>query len=337
MDRRAFFALVGTALVVSPRIARATGGLDITGSALQHQMRVLLATGTFAAPRPIDDWHFAWSERTYRGSYATVALPDGRTGFVNTLPLDAYLAGVLSREMPSSWAPGAQQAQAIVARTYALGKLRPLKPYDVVASEADQRYEGIEGETVAGRAAVDATAGVIVTYGDAPARVAYSSCCGGRTADSGDVWNTPYPYLRSVVDPNCVASPNFAWQIDVARGAMDGVFGASLASIGALKSVELERSDPTDRPRNIRFIGDVATFEATANKLRASLGTSLMRSTFVRDVSLKNNGGTVSISGTGRGHGVGLCQWGARTLGERGSSALEIVAFYFPGTSFGRA
>lgn len=337
MDRRAFFALVGTALVVSPRGARATGGLDITGPVISHRMRVLLASGTFEAPRPIDAWHFAWRERTYRGTTSTVALPDGRSGLVNELPLDAYLAGVLSREVSPSWSAASQQAQAIVARTYALGKLRPTKPYDVVASESDQRYDGIEGESVEGRAAVDATSGVIVTYGDLPAHVAYSSCCGGRTADAGDVWDTPYPYLKGVVDPHCASSPGYVWQIDVERRAIDGAFGASLAAIGALKNVELDSVDPTDRPRGIRFVGDVSTFEATPNKLRATLGTSVVRSTFVRDVALKNGGATLALSGTGRGHGVGLCQWGARGLGESGASAREIVAFYFPGTSFGRA
>ncbi len=337
MDRRAFLALVGTALVVSPRVARATGGLDIAGSAAQHRMRVLLASGTFEAPHPLDAWHFAWRERTYRGTYLIASLPDGRDGLVNVLPLDAYLAGVLSREVSPSWSPAAQEAQAIVARTYALGKLRPANIYDVVASESDQRYDGIEGESVEGRAAVDATAGVVVTYADAPAHVAYSSCCGGRTADSGDVWNTPYPYLRGVVDPNCASSPGYAWQIELARGALDGAFGAALSGIGALRTVELDSGDPSRRPRGIRFVGDLATFEATPNKFRASLGTSVVRSTFVRDVALRNNGATIAVSGTGRGHGVGLCQWGARELGERGASAQDIVAFYFPGTSFGRA
>ncbi len=328
---------MGTALVLSPRGARATGGLDIAGSAAQHQMRVLLASGTFEPPRPIDTWHFAWGERTYRGTYVTAPLPDGRSGLINVLPLDAYLAGVLSREVSPSWSTASQQAQAIVARTYALGKLRPTKIYDVVASVSDQRYDGIEGESVEGRGAVDATAGVIVTYGDGPAHVAYSSCCGGRTADAGAVWNTPYPYLRSVVDPNCALSPGYAWQIDIARGAIDGAFGSAVSGIGALRSVELDVLDPTDRPRGIRFVGDVATFEATPNRLRALLGTSVVRSTFVRDVALKSGGATVALAGTGHGHGVGLCQWGARELGARGASAQEIVAFYFPGTSFGRA
>ena len=329
-------AFTGT-LVAFPRVAWATGGLDVAGPQAQHQMRVLLASGGFELPRAIDAWHFAWGERTYRGGFEIVALPEGRKGLVNALPLDAYLAGVLGKEISASWSPAAQQAQAIVARTYALGKLRPAKPYDIVASQSDQRYDGIEGESVEGRAAVDATGGVILTFEDAPAHVAYSSCCGGRTADAGDVWSTPYPYLRGVLDPNCVATPGYAWQVDVPVNVVEGAFGTQLAAIGTLRSVELSLADPAERPHVIRFVGSNSSFETTPNKFRASLGTSLIRSTFVRAAALESGGTSLALAGTGNGHGVGLCQWGARVLGDRGANAREIVAFYFPGTMFGRA
>jgi stage II sporulation protein D len=39
------------------------------------------------------------------------------------------------------------------------------------------------------------------------------------------------------------------------------------------------------------------------------------------------------IEGSGRGHGVGLCQWGARFFAASGASAADIVGFYFPGTA----
>jgi len=325
------------ALVAFPRVARATGGLDVAGPTVQHPIRVLLASGAFEPPRALDAWHFAWGERTYRGTFASVTLPDGRAALVNTLPLDAYLAGVLSKEVSASWTPAAQQAQAIVARTYALGKLRPAKPYDVVASEADQRYDGIEGETVEGRAAVETTAGAVVTFDNEPAHVAYSSCCGGMTADAADIWNTPYPYLRAIVDPHCTTSPVFAWQVEVPIGSVDAAFGSAFGSIGALRSVDIAASDPQARPRSIRFVGDASTFEVSPSRFRATLGTSVVRSTFVRAVSYVAGNPTIVVSGTGRGHGVGMCQWGARDLGASGASAREIVAFYFPGTDLGRA
>ncbi len=332
MDRRAFFALAG-ALVGLPRAARATGGLDVAGPEAEHTMRVLLASGSFAPPQPLDAWHFAWSGRTYRGTFAIIALPGRRNGLLNTLPLDAYLYGVLSKEVSPSWAPGAQQAQAIVSRTYALGKLQPFKPFDIVAGESDQQYGGIESESVEGRAAVDATGGVILTYGDEPARVAYSSCCGGRTADAGDVWKTPYPYLISFVDPHCVGSPNFDWHVDLPMGILEGAFGAQLAAVGALRGVELNGAlDANDRPKSIAFLGATSTFATTPAAFRAAVGASVVRSTFVRAATLAAGAASLALRGTGHGHGVGLCQWGARFFASSGASAAAILALYFPGT-----
>ncbi|MDQ2858390.1 MAG: SpoIID/LytB domain-containing protein [Candidatus Eremiobacteraeota bacterium] len=336
MKRRAFIGATAAALVASRRPARATGGRDIADSATQHNMRVLLATGSFASARQLDAWHFVWSGRTYRGTFAGVPLPDGRQALVNTLPLDAYLYGVLSKEVSASWPAAAQQAQAIASRTYALGKLRPAKPFDIVAGEIDQAYGGIESETVEGRAAVDATGGIIATYGDLPARIVYSACCGGRTADAGDVWNTPYAYLTSIADPYCAGTPSFEWQTDIGVDAVVGAYRAQFAGIGSLRAVEIHSDDPGGRPRSIDFVGSNSTFATTPSAFRASLGPSVVRSAFVRGAVLQRAGTSLALSGTGRGHGVGMCQWGARVMGERGHTPLDIVAFYFPGTAFGR-
>ncbi len=339
MERRAFITLMGAALVGFPRVARATGGLDIAAPESPHAIRVLLASGAFEPPQHIDAWRFAWEGRTYRGAFATTLLADGRQALINTLPLDAYLYGVLSKEVSATWAPGAQQAQALVSRTYALLKIRPDRDYDVVASEGDQLYGGIESETIEGRAAVDATAGTVVTYAGAPARVAFSACCGGRTADAADVWNAAYPYLPSIADPHCTGTPGFAWQAAVSYGSVRSAFGRRIDAIGSLRSVDVRSDDPADRPSGIAFVGTSGAFETTPKAFRSALGPSVIRSAFVRTVALRGagDGAVLAIDGTGHGHGVGLCQWGARVMGEAGASAADIVAFYLPGTALGRA
>jgi stage II sporulation protein D len=63
----------------------------------------------------------------------------------------------------------------------------------------------------------------------------------------------------------------------------------------------------------------------------------VIRSAFVRGVTLEAGGASLAVSGTGHGHGVGLCQWGARVMGSQGAAAADIVAFYLPGTALGRA
>ena len=336
MNRRAFVALGVSALAGVPAVARATGGLDVGDPGPAFSVRVLLASGTFEGPEPIDAWHFGWNGRTYRGSFANAPLADGHSALVNVVPLDAYLAGVISSEIPSGWPDAMQRAQAIVSRTYVIGRLRPERPYDVVASESDQHYSGIEGESLAGRAAVDSTAGTTLRYLGALAHVAYSSCCGGRTADAGDVWGVPFPYLPSIPDPHCFGTPNYAWDADIPLANLAAAFGAPFAGSGALRAVRLETNDPGGRPRGIAFDGERASFETTPKAFRTALGGNVVRSTFVRSIALTRPG-SLAVSGTGRGHGVGLCQWGARIMAYDGASTQDILSFYFPGTALGHA
>lgn len=336
MRRRAFLASASAALAaLGPATANATGGLDVGEARTQHEMRVLLASGTFEPIVPIDDWHFTWNGAGYRGSATNVTLSDGRAGLVNVLPLDAYLYGVVSREVSASWPRSAQESQAIVARTYALGRLRPAQTYDVVASESDQRYGGIAAETVEGRAAVDASAGTIVTYLGAPAHVAYGSCCGGHSADAANVWGTSLPYLRGVADPNCAGTPEYRWQLDLPDATLGSALGARFVAIGDVETVGLRDPDESGRPAGLVFSGSAGSFDIATRTFRETLGTNVVRSTLILAVAPRAGG--LHVDGGGRGHGVGLCQWGSRILGGAGSSAAEIVRFYFPGTVLGRA
>ena len=101
--RRKRFLSAAAAALAWPAPARATGGLDVETAESIHPMRVLLASGSAAPPERIDEWHFAWDGRQYRGTFDVVRLPDGSDGLVNTLPLDSYLYGVLAKEVSPSW------------------------------------------------------------------------------------------------------------------------------------------------------------------------------------------------------------------------------------------
>jgi stage II sporulation protein D len=70
-------------------------------------------------------------------------------------------------------------------------------------------------------------------------------------------------------------------------------------------------------------------------EFRRALGYEVVRSTWLRGIRVEVTQATprLVIEGSGRGHGVGLCQWGSRFYASSGASAAEILAFYFPGTS----
>jgi stage II sporulation protein D len=322
---------------LSGTLALLTGGLDIwsTPAPSGGTIRVLLTADRGGEmPRMIDARSFAFGGNTWRGTPSFLGGPAGREGIITTLALDEYLYGVLPLEMSAGWPSTALQAQAIVARTYAVQRRVPGRAYDVTIAQSDQRYGGVRAETAATSAAVDASRGAILSYAGAGASVFYGSCCGGHTADAAELWGRrPLPYLRGVVDPHCTGAPDYRWRRTVALDAC----AASLASrvSAPITGFVLGTRDDAGRPRTIDILASNGQTTLTAVEFRALLGGEVVRSAWIREVGIANTlaGAQVVIDGSGRGHGVGLCQWGARFMSAGGASASEILAFYFPGTS----
>ncbi|MDB5071274.1 MAG: SpoIID/LytB domain protein, partial [Candidatus Eremiobacteraeota bacterium] len=132
----------------------ATGGLDVWDP-LSPQIRVVVAGDTRGElPQVAADGTFAFGGKRWRGAPSTVGTPDGKFMLVTTIDVDQYLQGVVPLESPPSWPAAALQAQAIVARTFALARRTLSRTWDVRADESDQRWGGVEAEHPASNAAV---------------------------------------------------------------------------------------------------------------------------------------------------------------------------------------
>jgi stage II sporulation protein D len=165
--------------------------------------------------------------RRYRGRIV-VDVASKRLRAINVLPLQKYLYGVVTAEMPSSWLSAALQAQAVAARSYALASRQAGAPYDV--SAGGQAYLGISAETPAGTRAVDDTDGEVLLYDGSVALTLFSSSTGGWTQSAADAFGAPgRPYLVSVRDPYDTVSPYHNWgPVPVtgkALGSAAGVLG----------------------------------------------------------------------------------------------------------------
>jgi stage II sporulation protein D len=149
--------------------------------------------------------------REYRGEIV-VDVAGVRLEAINELPLEQYLAGVVPAEMPSTWLPAALEAQAVASRSYAVATRRVAAPFDVYADTRSQLYLGVSAERPAATAAVAATAGQVLFYGDQVATTYFSSSSGGRTQAAADAWGgQSVPYLPSVPDPYDGISPYHDW------------------------------------------------------------------------------------------------------------------------------
>lgn len=303
---------------------------DNSGTA---SLRVLLGGGQ---ARQVDRQTFTYDGRLYRGTFAYSQSGE----VISTVPVEQYLYSVVSREMPRSWPSAALQAQAIAARTYVLQRSSPKRNYDVVTSEADQVYTGVDAESPATTAAVDASAGKVLRYDNAFATIAYSSCCGGHTEAAADAWagGSTAAYLQGVVCPNCSDSPWYRWSRSFAIDRLNVALGSRIASIGAIVTVEIGDRDASGRARFVNVSGPDGRVEISATDFRRALGTRAVPSVFLRRIAIDGDGQDarkVSVDGAGLGHGVGLCQWGAHGMARNDASAEDILAFYFPGTGVG--
>jgi len=327
VKRPAFLAgFVATALAIRARAQ--DEDYDPAVSTEASSLRVLLGRGDASA---VDGRSFLYDGRRYRGTYSRLA--DGNV--LSLVPLEEYLYSVVAREMSPSWPAAALQAQAICARTYVLARTDPKRAYDVVTTEADQVYGGIASESLAATAAVDATAGVVLRYGSAYAQVFYSSSCGGRTESSADAWQggADLPYLQGVVCPWCTQSPDYDWSRTVDAAALGRAFPGAV--IGPGTDLQVSATDASGRALQFALTGDAGAITTRGTTFRSAVGTRVVRSLLIRRIASAQGPGTFVIEGGGLGHGVGLCQWGARGMAAAAHTSDEILDFYFPGTQRG--
>jgi SpoIID/LytB domain protein len=158
---------------------------------------------------------------------------------VQRVPLERYVRGVVSAEMPSGWPLAALEAQAIASRTYALTADAGGSRFDVYSDTRSQMYLGTAAETASTNAAVAATAGQIVLYQGKPATTYYFASSGGMTEniENSFVGAEPQPWLKGVPDAYETKSSDWKLSMSFASAAarLSGLFKGSFRGIEVLK------------------------------------------------------------------------------------------------------
>lgn len=308
--------------------------LDVRPDAQGLMLAGAIQAGSAIVVSPADvRYPIAIDGTTYRGSAILQSDSDGTLDVINVVDLERYLYGVVGSEMEPSWPAAALQAQAIVARTYAVAHLgtREWLGYDLRAGEQDQAYKGLAAETPSVVSAVGATQGTILVAGADVVHAYYSSCDGGFTS-SGDALDDPQSYLVAAKDPYCTDSPDDPWSADVSASALADAVRGRFRDVGALVSIVPGARDPSGRLRDVMVHGTKSSLVIPATAFRSLAGNHVVRSTLITSISI--DGGVVRVSGQGFGHGVGMSQWGARGMAEAGKSADDILRFYYRGVQF---
>ena len=291
----------------------------------------------------------------YRGAVLLRSSADGGVTAVNTLDLETYLLGVVPREIPVTQFQ-AVKAQAVAARTYAVGQMgrRESLGFDFYASVQDQVYGGIGAENDIATRAVAETAGEILTYDGEPIDAFYHSTCGGRTAAIDEVWNSaPVPYLRSVSDEKpgggawCDTSSRYRWTQAYNRDQLRTVLATNLAARGARGVSEVQNVEVAEESRSGRAAWSVVTVDGDDYRVRGDSirwilrkpDNTLLNSSLLLEIDAHRNGGEIdslTVHGGGWGHGIGMCQVGAMGRAAAGHSYRDILAAYYQGATLSR-
>ncbi len=269
--------------------------------------------------------------RSYRGWIELRKKKNGLLLVINDLDIEDYLMGVIAEEVPRDWEFEAQKAQAVASRSYALYQKRRAgrKPYHILATVNGQVYAGRRGERDIAVRAVRETEGVVLVYNGEVISAFYHSSCGGHTEDASELWNIDAPYLKGV-DCDCQEISKYGqWERRVSLSRLAAVLGRKGFRLGKISSVNIKTITRAGRVKDVvvRHAGGLLTIPAET--LRAALGNSFVPSVFFE---LSVTGNEMVISGRGRGHGVGLCQWGAQNMALKGYDFKAILKHYYPGT-----
>jgi len=266
--------------------------------------------------------------RSFPGSVRVTARPGDLLDLVNLVPLEPYVASAVASETPPDWPEEALRAQAVVARSYALHERdrRSGEPWDLESSVISQRY----GELVpaSALAAARSTEGEYLAWGGAPILAAFHSSSGGTTASAEEVWGEDLPYLRSVSSPDD-AAPDYFWSYEISLDDLGAALREAGYSPDQLTRVEVTARSDSGRVERIQ-LGSVLL---SGRNLRELLGGRALRSA---RFDARVEGDRVRFLGSGSGHGVGLCQWGASELARRGTGYRQILAHYYPGSDLRR-
>nr|WP_244919416.1 SpoIID/LytB domain-containing protein [Nostoc commune] len=309
--------------------------------------------------------------RLYAGRMNLQPNAYGTYTLVNQVPLETYLRGVVPYEIGTDAPTAALEAQAILARTYALRNLRRFAAdnYQLCADTHCQVYYGLNGAAAKTDKAIASTRGKVVTYKNELVDALYSSTTGGVTASFSDVWNgEDRPYLRPVLDAatnfwdlskqSLADENNFQKFINIQQGFNESkwdmfrwhketplkditkdlqkflqVKNSPYAKFKTIQAMAVVKRSQSGRILELAVKTDNGTFVLHKDEVRSAFAAPRSTLFYIEPLNKgKPDLWGYAFIGGGLGHGVGLSQTGAQNLAKLGWSSPKILQFYYPGT-----
>ncbi|HOH69645.1 MAG TPA: stage II sporulation protein D [Sedimentibacter sp.] len=270
---------------------------------------------------------------------------NNKTNDVMVIDFEEYLKGVVASEMPAEFNVEALKAQAVSARTYLLYRLKKYpdgQPEHLGApvctsihcqvwSSKDEliqsHYDGWYDEYMDKiEVAVESTRGQILTYEGKIIEPLYHSTSGGRTENSEDVFSAAVPYLRSVESPYEDESPRLNSSVKITAGEFIDKIESAYGDMDITESnldEKIKLGEVSEGGRIKTLIID--NTEISGRDMRTLFNLNSTNFSFIQ------SGSQIEILTTGYGHGVGMSQWGAEGMANKGYNYKEILKHYYTG------
>lgn len=273
--------------------------------------------------------------------FGKIKLYHTKTGEIEEIPIDEYLYGVVSSEMPVKYEIEALKAQAVVARTYTIYQITHSKGKHNNADICDNyaccqawiskedrfaKWDELDAENNWKKIvnAVNSTQGKVITYNGDVIDAFFHSNSGGITETASNVWGGQnFPYLKSVETSGEDEYSEYNSEVELSKDELTNKLKEKHSEIeinyeenDVIKIIEFTESG---RVKKIKF-GNV---EIAGTEARTILGLKSTNFNF----EIRNN--SVVFFVKGYGHGVGMSQTGADSLAKQGAGYEEIIKHFY--------
>ena len=284
------------------------------------------------------------ADQKYKGDiHIVTSSSQQKCDVINEIDTEYYISSLLPKEMHSSWPIEALKAQAIAARTYALHKIASKQVARSYGKEVFFDLENSEKHQVNGhffdstpsthKAAFETKGHILLTKEGLLTPTFFHAKCGGITWRPDQVWDNVVEGHRSVSCPFCKHHGNKNWEGRISKSKFVR-FLNWLRKKGHLPHKTAFTTKDTIKivPRFTKsstlqlYLGDRPLLFKKA-LFRRYFGRVQIQS---NNWNLQFDNKTLVLKGRGKGHGVGMCQFGALDLAKRGWNHQQILAHYFP-------
>jgi stage II sporulation protein D len=272
------------------------------------------------------DGYFQINGYKYRGSLKLIY--KNKLYLINYIDLEEYIKGVLPNEISPKWPIEVVKAQAIAARTFAYSDLMKSKGefYDLTDNTFSQVYKGLINENLIFNKAIKQTEGEVLTYQNELVQAFFHSACGGSTESAEKVWGEKLPYLRGIPCTHCRKSPYYKWETVYTEAEILKILNRKKYGLEGIRMIRAGSRSHSGRWITVKIIGKKKSVTIKGNDFRIMVGSTKLKST---KFHATKRGNKFLIRGNGWGHGVGLCQWGAKTMAEKGYKYYQILRYYY--------